>query len=129
MERIIKLFEEQSDMKAELARIDTDIRVLKDELLPLRGGFRDLELGQRRLEASIAANDVKLETVKGDIVKDIKEIKEKLTDLPKLNNFRLAMKVGAGVSATIIVAGFTFVGFITRTLLQMSDALAGVAGN
>ena len=127
--KVDKIIEEQSDMKVELARLDSDIRSLREVVLPLRGGMRELELGQQSLKSSIAANDIKIETVRSEIARDIKEIKEQLKAIPHLKNFKLAIQVGAGVTATIVGMGFAVMAFVIKSIDQLQTVLNSIAGN
>jgi hypothetical protein len=125
MDKIDKLIEEQGDMKVELARLDGDIKSLKDAVLPLRG----LEIGYQKLKSDLAANDTKIENIKLEIAKDIKDIKDGLKLIPKLQEFKLTVQVAVSVALAIIGMGFTFVGFVMKNLNEINHAIAGMVGN
>lgn len=127
-DKIDKIIEEQGAMKVDMAKIDGDIKSLRNAVLPMQKEVAVLERGYQKLEYGLAANDTKIETLKHDISKHLNIISEQLKAIPKLQRFERDLKIGAGLLCFVVGLGFAFVAGISKVLLEMNAAIHMIAG-
>ncbi|MBP9872150.1 MAG: hypothetical protein KBC53_11770 [Nitrosomonas sp.] len=127
-DKIDKIIEEQGAMKVDMAKIDGDIKSLRNAVLPMQKEVAVLERGYQKLEYGLAANDTKIETLKHDISKHLNIISEQLKAIPKLQRFERDLKIGARLLCFVVGLGFAFVAGISKVLLEMNAAIHMIAG-
>ncbi len=127
-DKLDKIIQEQGDMKVDIAKMDGDLKSLRNAVLPMQKEVAVLERGYQKLEYGLAANDTKIETLKHDISKHLNIISEQLKAIPKLQRFERDLEIGAAVLCFVVGSGFAFVAAVSKVLLDMNAAIHMIAG-